>query len=146
MQGNKALPQQQTRVSAKCLECSTQNGKCLSHARRKRLTGINDSLGLQYHFESRLHFEIKLEVTITRGMAAPVRIGFQSTPNGFLGADAFQNSPRLMQGIRHHENILDLIPARERTPIEEDYLRWIARQEISGSFEHQLQAEVVLAR
>ena len=60
-----------------------------------RLVGVNDRLFPRDRLESRFDFKIELEITVDRGMLA--ELGIETRLGSSVGADAFQNTPRLLQ-------------------------------------------------
>ena len=79
-------------------------------------------------------------------MRARGRVGLKPLPCCFLGANAFENLPGLMQCLGGGDYVFDLIAPRKWPPVEKNDTRSIARQKMSRSLQQHLHAEIVLPR
>jgi len=68
----------------------------------------------------------------------------QATAGAFFAADAFDNSLGLPEGLSVSCSTFQLITTRKCAAIQKDNARGIFAEEISGNFEHDGHAEVVL--
>src|SRR5208282_1045749 len=87
------------------------------NAANQRFVSIDQSPGVSDGFESRLHFEIELEVAISSRMRGVI---LDPAPRSFFRADAFENLPGLMQCSGGRYNIFNLISPRKRTSVKQD--------------------------
>src|SRR5690242_15996073 len=92
------------------------------HALLQSLVGVDHRLGKSDGFEVRPHFEIKLVVAITGGVCSGSGVLFEAAPGGGFGANAFEDSPGLVQGSGRGDDVLDLVAAGEGTSVEENEL------------------------
>jgi len=74
------------------------------------------------------------------------RIGyeFKATPRRFIRADALDNLRRLGEFACEFYDAIDLIAARERTPIENNDARQVSLKQVTRGIEHDLHHEIVL--
>src|SRR5208282_5882343 len=103
----------------------------------------DDCLRVGDRFEAGLHFEVKREGSVVRGVR---RVGREVKPaaSGFIGTSTLDDDAGLAELPANVENPINLISAGERTAVQQDYARGIHVQQEAGGFEHDFHYEVVL--
>src|SRR5262252_3817908 len=107
----------------------------------KRLVGINDGFCQPNLFESRFDLKIQMEISIGGDVLTVAR---QPLPGVLLAASAFENSPRLTNRLSVAGRALNLIRPRECTAIQEYMALRIFPEDVTGNFEHDCHAEIIL--
>jgi hypothetical protein len=75
------------------------------------LISIDRGLLVKNLLEPCFYFRIKRKVAVSSRMFTSMGVGLQAPADGFVGADAFENVPPLMQGGRCHGDVFDLVAA-----------------------------------
>jgi hypothetical protein len=131
-------------AGAECRDAELQECEGLLDASLVRSVGVDGHLRTNDGLEAGFYFQVKSEVTVTRGMR---RVGseFKTLARGLIGAYAFDDDRGLSEFVGELEDALDLVAAGEGASVEENFARGIFLQQEAGSLQHDLQDEVVLA-
>jgi hypothetical protein len=127
-------------------ERSPQGGKSPHDGLFERLISVNDGFRQRDGLESRLHLEIKLKVSVSRGMRSRSELLGDALPGRYLATNALQDSPGLVQGSGYSNRVLDLTSAGKRAAVKKDDPGPIPLQKVARGLQHQFEAEIILPR
>jgi hypothetical protein len=109
----------------------------------ERQVGVHNRCRLKDYFGVRSRFIVKSAGSVPGRMLG---CHSQSAFCRVFPADAFQNSPRLMQRSRTAKNIVDLVTPQEGSTVDKYQTLRRASQKPARQVKNQLHAEVVLHR
>jgi|SRR4030095_2643701 len=121
-----------------------ERGEGLRGAVLHRLVGVDDRLGKSDWFEAGSDFLVQSEGAIAGGVLFGCGLRFDAAAGQFLGANALEDPPGLMELVSSLDYFFDLVTAGEGAAIEENRTIGILLEEPGGGLEHEVHHEVVL--